>query len=348
MSLSISTWRKQLRPACAFAAALLLIATAARPCLAQATQSSDSIGTRIQRLEAKVQSLQVTIGTLQSLGAARPAAPLPPDAPSPLAPPQSGSADLGMRIAALETQIAALASHIEQIGRQMSALEAKLAGADAPVALTPPGVAAPPVSEDASSRSALESFFFSSDDASGTEDASGGSKERASDAKTADAVAELLEGQAAREQAGSHGNAIPGAPQSLAPALPSAEAEALYRQGHAALIQKDYASAESAFGQLIAASPNDPLAGRAQYWIGEAYYGRSEFKSAADAFLKAYKADEAGEKAPEALLKLGMALAGLGQKEAACSTFQELKTKFPKASAPIPKEAESWRKKTGC
>jgi uncharacterized coiled-coil protein SlyX len=153
VSLSISTWRKQLRPACAFAAALLLIATAARPCLAQATQSSDSIGTRIQRLEAKVQSLQITIGTLQSLGAARPAAPLPPDAPSPLAPPQSGSADLGMRIAALETQIAALASHIEQIGRQMSALEAKLAGADAPVALTPPGVAAPPVSEDASSRS---------------------------------------------------------------------------------------------------------------------------------------------------------------------------------------------------
>ena len=48
-----------------------------------------------------------------------------------------------------------------------------------------------------------------------------------------------------------------------------------------------------------------------------------------------------GEKAPEALLKLGMALAGLGQKEAACSTFQELKTKFPKAPAPIPKEAES-------
>jgi tol-pal system protein YbgF len=99
---------------------------------------------------------------------------------------------------------------------------------------------------------------------------------------------------------------------------------------------------------LIAAGPNDPLAGRAQYWIGEAYYAQNQYKSAADALLKAYKADEAGEKAPYALLKLGMALAGLGQKEAACSTFQELKTKFPKAPAPIPKEAETWRKKTGC
>lgn len=347
MSLSVSTWRKQLRPVCAFAAALLLIALASRPCLAQVTQSADSISTRIQRLEAKVQSLQVTIGTLQTLGAARQAAPLSPDAPTPLAPPQSGSADLGPRIDALEMQIAALASHIEQIGKQMSAIEAKLAGAEAPIALAPPSVAAPPVSEDESSRSALESFFSSSEDSKRTEDAGGGSKERAYGANPdADAVAKLLENQAAREQAGAR--AVPGGPQSLTPALPSAEAETLYREGHAALIQKDYARAEAAFGQLIAAGPSDPLAGRAQYWIGEAYYAQNQYKSAADALLKAYKADEAGEKAPYALLKLGMALAGLGQKEAACSTFQELKTKFPKAPAPIPKEAETWRKKTGC
>ena len=162
---------------------------------------------------------------------------------------------------------------------------------------------------------------------------------------SADAVAKLLEEQAA-EQAAAH--ALPGAPQSLAPSLPSAEAETLYREGHAALIQKDYARAEATFGQLIAASPNDPLAGRAQFWIGEAYYAQNQYKSAADAFLKAYKTDEAGEKAPDALLKLGMALAGLGQKDAACSTFQELKAKFPKAPAPIPKEADTWRKKTGC
>ncbi len=321
---------------------------ASQPCLAQATQGADSISTRIQRLEAKVQSLQVTLGTLQSLGPAKPAAPLPPDAPSPLAPPQPESADLGPRIAALETQIAALASHIEQIGKQMSALEARLGGADAPIALAPPGAGAPPAQQDEPSRSALESFFSSSEDVNGTEDANGASKERASEARTADAVAKLLEDQAAREQGGSQGNAVPGAPQDLTPALPSAETETLYREGHAALIQKDYARAEATFGQLIAANPNDPLAGKAQFWIGEAYYARSEYKSAADAFLKAYKTDEAGEKAPEALLKLGMALAGLGQKEAACSTFQELKTKFPKAPAPIPKEAETWRKKTGC
>ena len=327
-----------------------LVAALPMPGLAQATQSGDSIGARLQRLEAKVQSLQVTIGTLQSLSAARSAAPHPQDAPQPLAPPRPGSGDLGPRIEALEMQIAALTSHIEQIGKQMSALEAKLAGADAPAALTAPSVASPPAGQVEAPKSGLRAFFSSSEDSSDEPgDAGDSSGQRSYGAEPGDdEVAKLLEDEAASRQARAGGDATPGAPQNLTPSLPGAEAETLYRQGHAALIQKDYAGAESAFAQLIEANPNDPLAGKAQFWIGEAYYARSEYKGAADAFLKAYKNDESGEKAPEALLKLGMALAGLGQKDAACSTFQELKTKFPGAPAPIPTEADSWRKKTGC
>ena len=44
--------------------------------------------------------------------------------------------------------------------------------------------------------------------------------------------------------------------------------------------------ARTAFRQLIAAYPNDPLARSAQYWIGESYYVRGQYKNAADAFLK--------------------------------------------------------------
>ena len=44
--------------------------------------------------------------------------------------------------------------------------------------------------------------------------------------------------------------------------------------------------ARTAFRQLIAAYPNDPLASSAQYWIGESYYVRGQYKNAADAFLK--------------------------------------------------------------
>ena len=47
-------------------------------------------------------------------------------------------------------------------------------------------------------------------------------------------------------------------------------------------------------------------------------------------------------------IKLGMSLAALGQKEAACSTFGELKTKFPKAPETVRDEAKAEQKKTRC
>jgi tol-pal system protein YbgF len=87
------------------------------------------------------------------------------------------------------------------------------------------------------------------------------------------------------------------------------------------LSQNDYAGTEAAFSQLIDTYPKDPLAGNAQYWIGESYYRRNRYKNAADAFLKGYKKYKSGDKAPETLLKLGMSLAAVGQKDAACSTF---------------------------
>ena len=348
MSFPVFTWRRRSRPACVFTAGFFLLILPALPCLAQQQQSGNSIGARLQRLEAKVQDLQVTIGTLQSLSATRPGSsvPLAQEGAGPLAPP-SGPADLGPRIDALETQIAALASHIEQIGKQMSAIEARLAAVQAPASLEPPGVGVPPEQTQAP-KSRLETLFSSSEDADESEDEGDDSKSRWYGPKPgSDEVARLLEQQAASEQAPSGGNA-PGAPQNLTPAVPGSEAETLYREGHGALIQKDYASAEGAFRQLIDAYPNDRLAGKAQYWVGETLFARSQYKDAADAFLKAYKNDELGEKASDALLKLGMSLAELGQKEAACSTFQELKAKYPGAPEPIGKEAETWRKKTGC
>ena len=113
-------------------------------------------------------------------------------------------------------------------------------------------------------------------------------------------------------------------------------------------MQKDYAGAEIAFSQLVNAYPNDALAANAQYWLGESYYVRGQYKNAADAFLKGYKKYKSGDKAPDTLLKLGMALAELGQKDAACSTLDELKTKYPKAPEHIGEEAKAWRTKAGC
>ena len=90
-----------------------------------------------------------------------------------------------------------------------------------------------------------------------------------------DELAALLERQSGAE------------PQNLA--LPSGDAQTLYQQGYGALLQKDYPGAEIAFRQVVDSFPNDPLAGNAQYWLGETYFVRGEYKNAADAFLKGYK-----------------------------------------------------------
>ena len=268
------------------------------------------------------------VGTLESLLRAKPGTVLPQEAP-PIAP--DGS--LGPRIDALETQITALTNQIEHMGKQMSALETKL---PAPPMPPPPPIAEPPPERQgeapgppADSATALAP----------PENAHDGdpSKPRWYGPKPgSDELAALLERQAAADA------------QNLTAAPPIGDMPTLYQQGYGALLQKDYAGAEVAFSRLVETYPNDPLASNAQYWLGESYYARGQYKNAADAFLKGYKKYRSGDKAPDTLLKLGMALAELGQKDAACSTLDELKTKYPGAPEHIGDEAKAWRKKAGC
>lgn len=313
---------------------------APKPTLQAKAQGGDSVGARLGRLEEKIRDLQVMVGTLESFVRTKPGAVLPQEAPPPVAQGQSAGGDLGPRIDALETQITALTSHIEQIGRQMSALEAKLSAAPALPAPLPPSAEPPPDRQGEAPAPPSDSALASAAGESG--DDGDTSKPRWYGAKPgSDEVAALLEGQDAQKQSDSK-------PQSLVAALPGGDAQSLYQQGYGALLQKDYAGAEGAFRQLLDTYPKDPLAGDAQYWIGETYYVRGQYKNAADAFLKGYKTYKSGQKAPDTLLKLGMALAALGQKDAACSTFTELKAKYPGAPDHIADEAKAERKKAGC
>ena len=355
MALSTFPWRSRTRPALALTAGLLL-GLAALPCRAQEdlppaeevpeaqpTQAvkpqGDTVSGRLLRLEEKVQDLQVSIGTLESFLRTKPGTTLPQEAPAPVAP--SHEVDLSPRIDALETQIGALTSHLEQLTRQMSALEKKLSAA-------PPAILPPPSAEPVPERQgeALPPPSASSMASADTpENGSDASEPPWHDAKPSnDAVADLLK----KEDASDPAPTADDRPQSLAAALPTGDAQTLYQQGYGALLQKDYAGAEGAFRELVNAYPNDPLAGNAQYWIGETYYVRGQYKNAADAFLKGYKKYKSSEKAPDTLLKLGMALAELGQKDAACSTFNELKSKYPGAPEHIRDDANAQRKRAGC
>ena len=300
---------------------------------------------RLSRVEQKLNDLQGLVGALQSFARSNPGA-LPPQDAGARAPgtePPLSQSDLGTRVTALETQIGALTAELEQINQRLNALSAAPAAqVPAPISPSSPppdrqGDAGPP--PDA----AMAAMATTAGDAGDSDDTS---KPRWYGPRPGEDQTSALPRGA--PQPLSPPGAPDGQPQRLMAALPGDDAHSLYERGYGALAQKDYAGAELAFRQLIESYPKDPLAADAQYWIGESFYRRGQYKAAADAFLQGYKKYKSGDKAPETLLKLGMSLAALGQKDAACSTFGELKTKFPTAPETVRDEVKAEQKKARC
>ncbi|MBL8642785.1 MAG: tetratricopeptide repeat protein, partial [Rhodospirillaceae bacterium] len=62
--------------------------------------------------------------------------------------------------------------------------------------------------------------------------------------------------------------------------LPEGTPKAQYDYAFDFLKRQDYASAETAFREFLKRAPKDPLAGNAQYWLGETYYVRGDYQKA--------------------------------------------------------------------
>ena len=122
----------------------------------------------------------------------------------------------------------------------------------------------------------------------------------------------------------------------------------LYERAYSFLLTKDYATAESTFESFLKQHPTHPLAGNAQFWLGETFFVRGQYRPAAAAFLRGYQDYGKGQKAPESLLKLAMSLNRLGQKDAACSSFTEFASKYPTPPERIRALADAERKRSGC
>jgi tol-pal system protein YbgF len=130
--------------------------------------------------------------------------------------------------------------------------------------------------------------------------------------------------------------------------LPTGTPQVQYDFAIDLLKRGEFPQARDALKQFLADHPKDALAGNAQYWLGETYYVQGQYKDAADSFLKGYTTYSKSSKAPDSLLKLGMTLSQLGQKDAACATFGQLKQQFPQASPAVTARAKQERQKTGC
>mgnify|MGYP001820950473 CR=1 FL=1 len=89
-----------------------------------------------------------------------------------------------------------------------------------------------------------------------------------------------------------------------------------------------------------------PLTGLAHLMRGESLQKIGKTSSAARAFLESYSGTPDGPTAPTALLKLGLSLDGLGQRQEACITLSEVTMRFPQSDASV--EAQAARAGMGC
>ena len=121
-----------------------------------------------------------------------------------------------------------------------------------------------------------------------------------------------------------------------------------YNQAFGLLKQADYPAAEAALKAFIEQHPTDPMAGNAQYWLGETYFTRNRFLEAASAFAEGYKRYPKSAKAADDLLKLAMSLGRANQKQNACVALAQLDHDFPKPGAAIKDHAAAEKKRLGC
>jgi len=130
--------------------------------------------------------------------------------------------------------------------------------------------------------------------------------------------------------------------------LPPGTPEEQYNYAFSLLRQGDYARAEQAFQAFVEVNGTHTLAGNAQYWLGETYYARSNYESAAVAFAKGYKEYPTSSKTPDNLFKLGMSMSALGKKREACAALQKLRADFPSIAGTLQRQVTDQMARNGC
>ena len=130
--------------------------------------------------------------------------------------------------------------------------------------------------------------------------------------------------------------------------LPDVSPEKQYEFAMSFMQVGDYNTSERAFREFININPEHKLAGNAQYWYAETFRIRQLYTDAASAYLEGYQKYPKGEKAPINLLKLGVSLVQIGEKDQGCLMITGVKKQYPKANQSVLQKAKYEEKKFEC
>ena len=130
--------------------------------------------------------------------------------------------------------------------------------------------------------------------------------------------------------------------------LPKVSAIKQYEFATSFLKVGDYATAERAFREFVIVNPDHKLAGNAQYWYAETFRIRQLYTDAASAYLEGYQKYPKGEKAPINLLKLGVSMIQIGEKDQGCKMISGVEKQYPNANQSVIQKAKYESQKFEC
>ena len=137
-------------------------------------------------------------------------------------------------------------------------------------------------------------------------------------------------------------------PEKTESLLPNKPAKDQYEFAVSFMKIGDYETAEFALKEFIDKNKDHDLAGSAQYWYGETFRIRQLYSDAATAYLDGYQNYPKSRKAADNLLKLGVTMVQLGEKDQGCKMILGVKKEYPKANKSVLQKAQYEQKKFKC
>lgn len=119
-----------------------------------------------------------------------------------------------------------------------------------------------------------------------------------------------------------------------APARPRTPSEqGAYEAAYSNLRNGQYEQAAAGFQEFLSRYPDSPLAGSAQYWLGETYYVTRDYENAKQALIDLGVKYPSYDKLPDAMLRLGYVYEATGEPAKAREVFQKLIEAYPNSQA---------------
>jgi tol-pal system protein YbgF len=131
-------------------------------------------------------------------------------------------------------------------------------------------------------------------------------------------------------------------------AISNGDAKAQYDAALDAMNRGDYAFAAEQFAQFLKYFHDDAMAPDAVNYLGESLIQQRQYQDASDVLAQGYIDYKASKRAPDIMLRLGVALTGLGRLDVACENFTTLRQRYPNVTPAFKQRTDQEAQKAQC